>query len=440
MQPAQKNNRQCAIYPRPRVEDTSSASYYEPQRARLKARPKELKDKVLIAACLLMAPVATYVFLTWKGAEIDLFDEVQSAIEPRPLGTTLPSTVQRAELSDIQALTTPKAAEAILDAANSVYRHFHYDVYQGFKIVGQVPRESTPASFTKDFFDGGSCDASSRLITKLLAPVGLTASNFNIVQPSLRAASDLIPRNYFLRGHTVSTLNLERGAIIIDAMAGLIAITQEPKFDRDVLISGKYTLFTIASVRATNRDRLFRETWPFYQGLGEPEVFASPSGQEMQVRFPTIIIPNSRSVRLGDIDAPDDDIRDLFGGWANHVGYWYEPTQHTWAFKPDSAGYFEVIFHLTTDGLPTVLKTEFEPTIEVEGARIISKTTGASEAINAIRFVVDAADEFKISFRASVVSGRLVDAVVARKLDTIEWLTLKWNDPKPIESASASDD
>jgi hypothetical protein len=129
--------------------------------------------------------------------------------------------------------------------------------------------------------------------------------------------------------------------------------------------------------------------------------------------MPTIIIPPDREVLVGEIDHSDHDLSSAFGGYANHIGFWYQATEHVWKFVPRFGGLLKMTFYLL-GGDNTVLETPLDIKIDAIGAKLlaIDRKTNPEK----ITLTLDVSQPFSVEFTSQSASARLVDAIFIHQL------------------------
>lgn len=326
----------------------------------------------------------------------------------RSLRSTVPRQVQVGDLIDVVGRVQ---AQVILDQARLVYLHFPF---------ANQPVRKTPPARLAALFHGqppGLCDAASRMFARLL---GLNSRNLNIITPKDERGLDGVDGlvwSYW--AHTASEVVTENGAVLVDPTFGFVLVTSHDGFTVDVFRSRSFKMFTLFDSTVLNaaqaRDL---ESGLIYLRAAAMKSSVALSGERMGPLFPRFRIRSRSKTSVGVVDGTNREFSAQFGGWGNHVGFWYEPTSSRWQFSPEVPGQYRVTFKLI-DSDADVTKVPLEIAIAVDGAALLSRTNvDIKNATSDLPIVVSANGPFTISLSSRSVSARLIDAIEAERIST----------------------
>lgn len=306
-------------------------------------------------------------------------------------------------------ITSPENAERIFAAGMRVFDHYTF---------ANRPARRPPPDEYASFFESapiGLCESAS-LTFGMLIEDEFVARNFNVVTKRRREPHPLIQDNYRLTGHTFSVVNLESGSVGVDPTYGAILVSTAPDFDHEVMQSRNFKIYSLFDWNDPE-ETYFREHLHFFTQLEDDATFASYSGEYMQLRFPIIEVQSSAETHIGKIDGSDQDMIDLFGGWGNHLGFWYEPSEHIWRFSPEEVGQYNVTFHLLGGERSFVLSEPFEYDFLVEGGELVEHRAVPSHTNpETLSWRIQAEGDFQIRIRSLAVAARLIDGIEIRRL------------------------
>lgn len=324
-------------------------------------------------------------------------------------GRQIPAQVTSASLLPV---ADADSAELLMTVGKQVYRHY---------IFANRPARFKPPDALAPVFSTavpGLCEGASAMVRKLLDGK-LNAENLNFISPMPKPQDPSIEGDAFeLVGHTVAQIRLPRGAVAIDPTYGFLLVTPSPSFDASVFASKNYSIYALFD-QPDEADPFYSpyRGLEFYDRAGDPNADVKISGDRIDVKLPVIRIPARGLVEIGDRDGSDDDIREAFGGWANHIGFWYEPTRHSWRFAPSTSGRYEITFYLMggDQNAAYVLQQKLNLSIRARHAQIIeSQITpddNSSDLKGEIRLIVQATGEFDVELSSQGVGARLLDSI-----------------------------
>lgn len=318
-------------------------------------------------------------------------------------------TMPMATPTAIHSVTSPETAERLLTAAKRVFDHYTF--------ANRPARRPPPKEYESFFASApiGLCESASLTFGKLIEEE-FVARNFNVVTPRWREPHAVIEDNYRLTGHTFSVVRLESGSIGVDTTYGAILVSDAPDFDNDVLRSRNFKMYSLFDWDNAEED-CFRNHLRCFAWTDDDSTFGSYSGDYFQVNLPVLRLPSSTRVRVGTIDGSDLDMLDLFGGWGNHLGLWYEHSQHIWRFSPEIAGEYEVTFHLLGGDRSFVLSEPFEFDFAVEGGELVEcRAVPSRTDPEILSWLVRFDGDFQIRIRSLAVAARLIDGIEIRRL------------------------
>lgn len=329
------------------------------------------------------------------------------------------SIPRQARVDDLLSVTNAQTAARILDVSQLVYRHYVF--------ANRPPRAPAPKKYAAIFAEvtPGLCEGASAMV-RLMLQGELEAANLNLVAPYSRSAS--IPGIdgdvYTLLGHTIAEIRLERGSVAIDPTYGYLLITGQAHFDSATFQKRDYRLFALFETPRARIDEV-RSLYDgrIYSWAASELSDAALSGQPLTVRLPRVNIPARGTLWVGKPDSDSTEIESTFGGWANHIGFWYEPSRHVWRFRPQKSGVFEISF-LLLGGEQEVLRRPLELAIEASGGTILSiDRSPTKEDPTKLVVTVRAHQAFDLRFESgSVPSSRRIDAVSIRQMGPMEAL------------------
>lgn len=315
------------------------------------------------------------------------------------------------QASDLHGITTKENAKEIVRVSQLVFDHYTFST--------RAARRPAPAALV-DFFDTvpvGYCEVAADVIGQLLGE-GYQSSRFNIVSPIKRRPSDVIESNYELFGHTVEQVILERGAVLLDPTYGVVLVTTAAEFDTDVLSKQNFSLFrmhhgdvpNITESEAVNADML-------YGNLANFGAFGTAGGDTFVVSFPPITLLPDAQVTLGVRDNNFYDVTAHAGGWGDHIGYWYEKTEHRWGFKIPSEGMYEIELHLLSGDASRVLTAPLNIDVNMENNESLDvQWIGAEGHPHTMRATFRGNGVETLTFTSDKASARKIDQMIIRKL------------------------
>ncbi|SFD45957.1 hypothetical protein SAMN04488059_1684 [Devosia psychrophila] len=319
-------------------------------------------------------------------------------------------------MDDLLAVTSRDNAAELLEVAVLVYEHY---------VFSNAPARSlAPAEYASIFSDAvpGVCDSASVMVRQLL-PKHFEAYNLNLIAPRYAPTTkEVSGQNFGYWGHTVAEVVLERGAAAIDPTYGFLLVTQEPRFTTEVFRTHNFKQFALSQPPFTERQRYDFQHGLVYPRAGLPFSSVARSGDPIEPTFPAIRVPTEGGVAIGRLDGSSAEMLNTFGGWGDHIGYWYEPTKSDWRFAPNEPGRYAVVFYLL-GGDNAVQKAALDVEVSVSGGQLATLRYLPSQADpKQISITFDASGETVISFKSNAAASRLIDSIHAKRLSGVEYI------------------
>ncbi|HRO49504.1 MAG TPA: hypothetical protein PLW75_05145 [Hyphomicrobium sp.] len=306
----------------------------------------------------------------------------------------------------LTGITTKRNAATIISAARLVSRHFTYA--NNWQETLPAPPEWVAYFST---LSAGYCDDGARVFADVVGQ-GFETKNYNMVTHLPRKGQPGFSREVSFRAHTASAIKLERGAVLIDPMYGVLLVTKRDDFSNAVFMDKDFKVYSLYTAEDTPERRAkFTKNASFYQNMTNPRAYSAYSGERLKIHQSAIEITPFGSTIIGELDDSAQDVTDILGMWGNHVGYWYEPSTDVWVLKARWPGIFEIRMDLI-DGDGAVLGIPLDLDVGVEGGVLLRKMVESRSLV--IRYA--AFGKAKIKTRSTGMSGRLIDRIVARQL------------------------
>lgn len=319
--------------------------------------------------------------------------------------------IVKATESDLKEYTGPDLAKPLLAESERIYRNFVFE--------DTGPRYSVPRRDRALFYGNpGLCDTMVVVLRKLL-PKTVIVHSLNMVAPFDAPNSGLeYGRNFINRGHTISVVITPHGQVAIDPTYGFILVTKGDFFRKETFEKLNYRIFTIFKKPFDYKgDRSPGNGAAFYANLGLPEGAVARGGGRLIVRMPVVEVGVRGGAVIGRADKTNDQITKIYGGWANHIGYWYEPTTHIWRFRIKKRGSYRVTFGLIGEGKvkSEVLRRPLSVKIAVRSVNANAKLLSPEKIVtdnDALGVVVHAEEgNVGIAISSETVSSRLLDYI-----------------------------
>lgn len=302
-------------------------------------------------------------------------------------------------------VTTSEKAEAIVSAARQVL--YHYD-FANFGVRRPPPenlRNRFPVSAP------GYCDEGARVFASILGE-DFGVKNFNMVTGVPREGQQGFLRERTFSAHTAAAFRLEKGAVLVDPLYGVMLVTERDDFSTEVLQEKDYEAYSLFSAEDPAEQRAdFFIYGRFYERMRHRRAYAAYSGERLVVHPSQLTVSPFGSTGVGASDDSSADILNLLGSWADHVGYWYEPVTHVWRVRSRWPGIFELRMDLI-DGDGPVMGIPLELEIEIEGGILLKESVASRELL--VRFA--SFGRAAIRTTSVGVSGRKIDRVSVRQL------------------------
>ena len=308
-------------------------------------------------------------------------------------------------------ITNQEDAKLVWEYANLVFKHYVF--------ANRPARLGNPPAFADKFSAAtpGMCDSAAAFLNELL-PASMNARNFNVIAPKRRLPNGAVyGDDYTLSGHTVTEVRLQRGAVLLDSMYGFILISSAPAFTNEVFAIHAYeqtSLFDSFNPTTSSIEDLVSGL--IYPRLAREESSVAISGELMQPMFPRMRIPRSGLLLAGKTDGSSADTTQLFNGWGNHIGYWYEPTRARWRFAPEIPGRYAVTYNLLGGENP-VLVAPLSVDVSVSEATLVGTQFLPNPQFPSELIVTfDATDKATVIISSKSISARNIDSVRASRL------------------------
>lgn len=322
-------------------------------------------------------------------------------------------------------ITSKQKANAILSAARLVLYNYTYTIQ---------PARRPPPPEWRDYFARaplGHCETGALVLADILGE-SFAAKNFNVVTLLPRVGQRGLIAEHGFTGHTATAFPLERGAVLIDPMFGIMLVTSNPDFNDDVMKRQDFQAYSLFSPGDPETDKsAFSEHTHIYSRLADPMAFSTYSGDRMIARPSGIAVEKFGETRIGKVDGESVDVTSVLDLWGNHVGMWYEPVTHEWHLAGAWPGVFEMKMDLI-DGDGPILGLPLNLGVEVAGGWLLD--TKIESRSLAVRFI--AIGPVKILTSSVDMSGRKIDAISVRQLSPFQYLQKRSDLPDPSKQSA----